>query len=89
MKRNTKEILAVGTVVVALPVSLFFLGMGLGQKIERSECRMSVRIAVDAEYTRVVGAIARTMRCQTEEEHAQGKDHECDPSEVEQDAGLR
>lgn len=47
------------------------------------------RAAVEAEYVRVVSSIARTMRCQTEEEFDQGLDHECDPSEIEQDAGLR
>lgn len=44
--------------------------------------------SVDAEYVRVVSAIARTMRCSTVEEHNAGRDHECDPSEIEQDAGL-
>lgn len=44
--------------------------------------------AVEAEYVRVVSAIARTMRCQTVDEREQGQDHECDPSEIEQDAGL-
>lgn len=47
-----------------------------------------VEQAREAEYVRVVGALARTMRCSTEEEWARGEDHECDPSEVEQDAGL-
>ena len=42
----------------------------------------------EAEYVRVVAAISRTMRCSTEEEFDAGRDHECDPSEVEQDAGL-
>lgn len=56
------------------------LGYTLGQ--------MNKRAAVDAEYTRVVAAIARTMRCQTEDEFDRGVDHECDPSEIEQDAGL-
>lgn len=49
---------------------------------------MNKQAAVDAEYTRVVAAIARTMRCQTEEEYYAGRNHECDPSEIEQDAGL-
>lgn len=54
---------------------------------ERDAARGS-RVDRDKEYTRVVTAIARTMRCSTEAEHAKGLDHECDPSEVEQDAGL-
>lgn len=50
--------------------------------------RKSQQQAVDAEYTRVVAAIAQTMRCSTPEEFDAGVDHECAPWEIEQDAGL-
>lgn len=57
----------------------------IGGRLDRNR---AVGAAREAEYVRVVSAIARTMRCSTVEEFERGADHECDPSEIEQDAGL-
>ncbi len=89
----TKQLTGVITLMIALAVVAYSAGLHQGQK--RHEAAPVVPCTTDAacedldrEYARVVSAIARTMRCSTEEEHAQGLDHECDPSEVEEDAGL-
>lgn len=71
-------------VAVLIAGSMASLGFGLGRRGQAEAKRQ----AVEAEYVRVVSAIARTMRCSTVEEFDRGEDHECDPSEIEQDAGL-
>lgn len=63
-------------------------GHGAGFNDALAEEPVICERARDEEYRRVVASIARTMRCSTEEEFAAGQDHECDPSEVELDAGL-
>ena len=73
MRKHVNRIAAVGLLLAAF-------GAGYASA--------NVNRAREAEYTRVVAAIARTMRCSTEEEYDAGLDHECDPIEIEQDAGL-
>src|SRR5690349_1073533 len=80
MTTTTKRL--IGSVGIALTLSCGFIA---GYTWPH---RRLVEQTRDAEYVRVVSAIARTMRCSTETEFAAGRDHECDPSEVEQDAGL-
>jgi hypothetical protein len=76
-----KRQIILGVLVSGLMASAGFVAGRSGQEQVK-------RQAVEAEYVRVVSAIARTMRCSTVEEFERGEDHECDPSEIEQDAGL-
>jgi hypothetical protein len=90
-------LLLVVITVMALSTIVWYVGYYAGRNDARaftlgcepglisSPC---VKDAQTAEYNRVLKAVARTMRCSTEEEFAKGEDHECDPSEIEQDAGL-
>lgn len=97
----TTEALGMLTLLIALCLVSFVTGLHYGAERERAEnlrhtlgCEPGlvtgpcVEDARQAEYARVVAAIARTMRCSTEEERKAGRDHECDPSEIEVDAGL-
>lgn len=96
MKRTIRNI-AVALLVIGVLIAVWQSGYYAGQNDERAftlGCEPGlvsgpcVEDARQAEYTRVVAAIARTMRCSTEEEYKAGRDHQCDPSEIAQDAGL-
>lgn len=96
MKRQIRNV-AIALLIIAAVIVVWGSGYRTGQVDERAftlGCEPGlvsgpcVEDAKQAEYTRVVAAIARTMRCSTEEEHKAGRDHECDPSEITQDAGL-
>jgi len=47
-----------------------------------------LNVSVQAERELVLSAVARTMRCSSVEEFDQGMDHQCEPWEIAQDAGL-
>lgn len=76
-----KKLVVRGVLIVMVAVLLGFVA-------GRINSQEQIRQAREAEYVRVVEAIARTMRCSDEIEYSKGQDHECDPSEIEQDAGL-
>jgi hypothetical protein len=84
MKIQNKVFLLLVVVLVVSVLSTVLVSTLLNRPL----CEEYKRRAVEAEYTRVVSAIARTMRCSTEEEFKRKEDHQCDPSEIEQDAGL-
>jgi hypothetical protein len=98
-----KAKIATTVLLAILSIVIWMLGYRTGQTDEQAfidksvetNCLKLIKVtkdntdhAVEAEYVRVLSAVARTMRCSTEAEHKAGNNHECDPSEIEQDAGL-
>lgn len=79
---------------VGLVAVVFTGGYAVGRHdalVYTEGCRVglaNVEDARQAEYRRVVAAIARTMRCSTVDEFDRGQDHQCAPDEIVQDAGL-
>lgn len=85
---KTIRIVSIALLIVGTLVAFWGAGYYTGRVDERAFILLNQENAKQAEYTRVVAAIARTMRCSTEEEFSNGRDHQCDPSEITQDAGL-
>ena len=78
MKTPRKFMLAL---LIASPAMGILGGYAAGQHNKEA--------AVQSERQRVTSAIARTMRCSSEEEFDRGEDHQCESWEIEQDAGLK
>jgi hypothetical protein len=88
MKHDKPFIAGLLAVVLISLIAGFLLGSHHTRRTVEREQRAITQAAVYAEYYRVLGAVARTMRCSSEDEYDAGRDHQCTSSEVEQDAGL-